>query len=180
MKRSIGYYVDSKGVAKIGKAVPLEEAKELARQKLRQLSPVNPESGCWEWQKTLSSFGYGQMYWRGKQYRTHRLSYYLFKGELNGLDVCHSCDNKKCNNPDHLWLGTHRENMLDHIGKGRHFQKEQTVCKRGHPLSGDNVEVRKLGPNRGYGRKCKECQRYRMRRAYQRKHPQALRKRMSL
>lgn len=168
MKRSIGYYVDRKGVARIGRALPLWKAKDLAREKLRMLSPVNPENGCWEWKNSLSSFGYGHMYFQGKQWTTHRLSHYLFKGDLNGLDVCHTCDNKKCNNPDHLWLGTHRENMIDHVRKGRHYESKKTHCMRGHPLSGDNMYMAGLGPGRGKSRRCRTCERMRAKRTYQR------------
>lgn len=76
-------------------------------------------NGCWEWQGSLSH-GYGQISYKKKTVRTHRLSYLLFKGEIpDNLIVCHSCDNKKCVKPDHLWLGTWKDNMQDKVRKGR-------------------------------------------------------------
>ena len=77
-------------------------------------------SGCWEWMSALDKFGYGQCRFNGKNWKSHRLFYSLFKGPIpNGLFVCHSCDNKKCVNPDHLWLGTAQDNSTDMKIKGR-------------------------------------------------------------
>lgn len=122
------------------------------------------ESGCWEWQGTLGQLGYGQTTFQNKKWIVHRLSYFVFKGDLRGLDVCHTCDNKKCCNPDHLWLGTHIENMDDHVFKGRHYELRKTHCVRGHPLSGDNLAWRFNRKRRRPTRICKECIRTRWRR----------------
>lgn len=77
--------------------------------------------GCWEWKGRISSFGYGQfaITW-GDTWQAHRLSFKLYKGEDPGkLCVCHTCDNRKCVNPKHLWLGTRKDNVQDMIRKGR-------------------------------------------------------------
>jgi hypothetical protein len=78
---------------------------------------------CWEWQGKLNTSGYGQLSMRGnnkKQVIAHRISYLEFKGEIpTGMVVCHSCDNKKCVNPEHLWLGTPKDNFRDSMKKGR-------------------------------------------------------------
>ncbi len=78
------------------------------------------KNGCWIWIKGKNKRGYGHVQLNGKMMRAHQASYRLFKGEIKkGLCVCHSCDVKLCCNPDHLWLGTHLENMQDRNRKGR-------------------------------------------------------------
>ena len=77
------------------------------------------ENDCWEWQKAIVN-GYGKLRFKNKFFSVHRVSYEMFKGEISkGFFVCHSCDNKKCVNPGHLWLGTHEDNMKDASKKGR-------------------------------------------------------------
>lgn len=81
-------------------------------EKLKAGIIVCDVTGCWVWQKTLKR-GYGP----------HRAAYRYYIGPIpEGLDVLHNCpngDNPACINPDHLWVGTHRDNMLDKIRKGR-------------------------------------------------------------
>jgi len=78
------------------------------------------ENGCWYWTGRLDKQEYGQTKHNNKQISAHRLSWILFRGEIpHPMHVCHHCDTPKCVNPDHLFLGTHRDNMQDALKKGR-------------------------------------------------------------
>lgn len=75
-------------------------------------------TGCWFWTGKVI-LGYGDLTFKGKNYKAHRVSYTHFKGEIpEGLYVLHSCDVKSCVNPDHLLVGTQLENVQDAARKG--------------------------------------------------------------
>ncbi len=78
------------------------------------------DSGCWIWQGSRNEFGYGRFARERKCALAHRRSYELFVGEIpTGMEVCHHCDVPACVHPDHLFLGTHQDNMSDASSKKR-------------------------------------------------------------
>lgn len=83
---------------------------------------ISPEpDGCWLWALVPSKAGYG-MFVCGRKWKmlSHRAAWLLATGEDPGRSfVCHRCDNPRCVNPNHLFLGTHTDNMRDMIAKGR-------------------------------------------------------------
>jgi hypothetical protein len=88
-------------------------------------------SGCWEWQGALNSTGYGSVSWDSKHYVAHRLAAFLH-GMVSTLEapqdascsgfVLHKCDNRKCCNPDHLFVGSYSDNQRDAYKKKRRAQ----------------------------------------------------------
>lgn len=106
---------------------------------------------CWIWTAGLrGKTGYGAFKLNGKVVDSHRVSYELHKGGIpKGVYVCHTCDNRKCVNPDHLFLGTPKDNWQDGFGKGK--------IKL---LGGIDIEKLKKHPSIGaYNRgcRCRNC-----------------------
>jgi hypothetical protein len=95
---------------------------------------VNKTDGCWEWTGALMGKGYGAINEggrRGRMLHAHRVAWVLTRGPIPpGLFVCHHCDNMRCVRPDHLFVGTNSENMLDCSRKGR-LGVRRSGCGRG-------------------------------------------------
>ncbi len=86
---------------------------------------VNTIDLCWEWSGPLDKDGYGRFSWKGKlNAKAHRVAWALENtdGRLPSSSelICHTCDNRKCVNPQHLYLGSPQSNMTDRDNRGRH------------------------------------------------------------
>lgn len=123
---------------KTGRFLPAPSITERLHQRL------DKTEDCWVWQgATIAGYGYirDNSTNGGRMMKAHRVMWESIHGPIpEGLYVCHSCDNRPCCKPDHLWLGTHDENVADCKGKGR-------------TPSGDRSGRRKY-PERWYAGKC--------------------------
>ena len=132
----------------------------------RFFKKVKKTASCWDWKGSLTGLGYGQIWDRGKARYAHRVSYEIHIGEIpSGMCVLHVCDNPSCVRPNHIFIGSKKDNSMDMVKKGRQHpdtfknikklhkqRKNKTHCKYGHAFSPENT-----GSVKGNGRYCRMC-----------------------
>lgn len=124
---------------------------------LEQKTSINSETGCWEWTGLKKSDdGYGRVTIDGELYYIHRLSAMIFHGyrpEYKNLNVLHRCNVRHCWNRDHVYVGTHEDNMQDK-------SKSITHCPNGHEYNEENT-YNYQKPDGRWQRMCRECRKTR-------------------
>ena len=100
--------------------------KPITKDRIEAKVEKIPEAGCWVWMGATQVRGYGEILSSNRKMLAHRASYEAFVGPIpKGMYVCHACDNVYCVHPNHLFLGTQKQNLQDMAAKGRSTRGER-------------------------------------------------------
>ena len=122
------------------------------------------EHDCWEWTAYKNDRGYGVMDFGSRRlglrrtYKAHRVSYFIHNGDFDeNLNVCHHCDNPGCVNPNHLFLGTQKDNVRDMLSKNRQNPIKGSKNVWAKLTEADAIEARQLYEKGNYSQRQLAC-----------------------
>jgi predicted DNA-binding protein YlxM (UPF0122 family) len=121
------------------------EYRDLLTSRFHERYKINEETNCWEWTHGKTKSGYGRFSLNGQMIRAHRFSYHIYNEIDPGrFECCHHCDNKICVNPQHLFLGTAKDNALDRENKKRHPHPSGENSKSSKLTNEQVLEIKKM------------------------------------
>jgi len=127
----------------------LSKEKYIEHTKKRLLKNRKIVNECWEWKGFSQNKGYGFISWgQGKsktKWLVHRISYTIWKGEIpKGMFILHSCDNPKCFNPDHLSVGTQKDNLQQMSQRGRSNARYGSKSGKSKLKESEVIKIRQM------------------------------------
>lgn len=122
--------------------IPAREI-DRARRRFDEFFIPEPMSGCWLWLGGVSWQGYGKFHFRTTM-AAHRASWALHHRVFPEVNVLHRCDNPACVNPEHLFLGSHLDNMRDKARKGRQFRPRGELNGQAKLSNAEVIRMRAL------------------------------------
>ena len=112
--------------------------EETSRRFWAKVDKTSNPNGCWEWKGAENTSHYGVFWADGKLWIAHRYAWSVMVGVIpEGMYVCHRCNNRKCVNPAHLFIGTQKDNIMDMIRKKRHLTKHKPEAVLAHEVIQD-------------------------------------------
>jgi predicted XRE-type DNA-binding protein len=106
---------------------------------------IRSDDECWNWIRSIGSAGSGVFTIRRKNISAYKMAWELTYGDVpEGKILCHICDNRKCCNPNHLYVGTHKENAEDRKNRGRNGDQRGEKSKHNKLSEGQVIEIIKL------------------------------------
>lgn len=118
------------------------------RERLEANTMPITECGCIVWLGHLNNMGYGRLSVNGSMQYAHRASYELAHGKIqSGMNVLHRCDEPTCVNPDHLFLGSHADNVADKVRKGRQLKGSKVGGSKLTEALARKIKRSKIGVN---------------------------------
>lgn len=122
--------------------------RETIWERLEYFRCIDSKTDCWLFLGQKTGGGYGNIWFNGYTYLVHRVSAHLYLeldiDDENSLALHKDiCPNRHCFNPDHLYLGTHKDNIRDSVREGTHRNSTKAVCHKGHPF--DKITIRRSG-----------------------------------
>lgn len=131
----------------VQRAIPLLSRGERLRFLRAKFDIPCRFTDCWLWSAPASTGRYGLFELRGDKFLPHRVMWSLVWGVIpTGMNVLHRCDTPRCVNPNHLFLGTHADNMRDMAEKGRGGRRDRIACISGATLSPEDISAIRLDP----------------------------------
>lgn len=116
------------------------------KQRLEHRGIRDPETGCILWTGSRTTNGYGGLNFKGRHWQAHRASWAVNRGAIpDGLLVCHRCDVRTCINPEHLFLGTQKENMADKVAKQGHERRTEEGPERRPSKAPEIMRIEVMG-----------------------------------